>query len=298
VQLLDVEVDAAAVDRPAAAPTGEDGGDGATVLVGEPGQDVPGGLLRCRGGDVAALVPDHVPEPQQLEQGRGCAVPECGGLPPRRPRVWRRVVGFQGIDRVQPQLHTTGRVRPHGYPGGLPHAGVLRGEPDRVTVRGGTHDPIVTLHNRHRHAPTLSASRPCRARITSIAHWLTAAEPRATRRWIDMQRTWVSKASGPLAATSQPRPGGQSPGSTPGNERCRRASRQRVSTQVVRDRRPVDRGGESDPRSSDACIGMSRHSDARTTGLDEPQFHAERIGSVDLPSKRRRAPARANATSG
>jgi hypothetical protein len=45
-------------------------------------------------------------------------------------------------------------------------------------------------------------------------------------------------------------------------------------------------------------IGMSRDSDARTTGLDEPQFHDERIGSVGLLSKRGRAPARANATSG
>jgi hypothetical protein len=60
-------------------------------------------------------------------------------------------MGFQGIDRVQAQLHTTGRVRPHGYPGGLPHTGVLGVEPDRVTVGGGTHDPILTLHNRHRH---------------------------------------------------------------------------------------------------------------------------------------------------
>src|SRR3954451_15271574 len=67
-------------------------------------------------------------------------------------------MSLQRIDRVQPQLHTTGRVRPHVDTGGLPHTRVLRIEPDRVTIRGRTHEPVIALHQRHRHTPTLSAT--------------------------------------------------------------------------------------------------------------------------------------------
>ena len=58
------------------APAGKGGSDRAAVLVGEPAQEVAKGLLRCRGGDVPAVVPDHVAEPEQVPQGRGSAVAE------------------------------------------------------------------------------------------------------------------------------------------------------------------------------------------------------------------------------
>jgi len=52
------------------APAGKGGSDRAAVLVGEPAQEVAKGLLRCRGGDVPAVVPDHVAEPEpEASQG-------------------------------------------------------------------------------------------------------------------------------------------------------------------------------------------------------------------------------------
>lgn len=186
-------------------------------------------------------------------------------------------MGFQGIDRVQPQLDTTGRVGPHRHCRGVPHAGVLWVEPDRVTVGRHPRSDSDPSQSSSACAHTVSVAA-MRARITSIAHCLTAADPRATPRWIDMQGTWVSKASGPLAATSQTTTRWAVALVYAGNERCRRASRQGVSTQVVRGRRLVDRGGESDPRSSDGCHRYV--TDTLTRGLGSTSLRSAPRGSA------------------
>src|SRR3954449_8729929 len=94
-------------------------------------------------------------------------------------------MSFQGIDCIQPQLDPAGGVGPHRYPGAPPDVGVLRVEPDGVTVGGGTHDPVVTLDQRHRHEPTVTSTRAHHESLTRrVGRWTTtltsalAADPR------------------------------------------------------------------------------------------------------------------------
>src|SRR3954453_8101579 len=83
-------------------------------------------------------------------------------------------MSFQGIDRIQPQLDAAGGVGPHRYPGAPPDVGVLRVEPDEVTVGGGTHDPVVTLDQPHRHEPTVTSTRAHHGSLARrVGRWTT-----------------------------------------------------------------------------------------------------------------------------
>src|SRR4051794_28277944 len=83
-------------------------------------------------------------------------------------------MSFQGIDRLQPELAPAGGVGPHRYSGATPDVGVLRVEPDGVTVGGGAHDSVVTLDQRHRHGTTVTSARAHHEPLTRrVGRWTT-----------------------------------------------------------------------------------------------------------------------------
>jgi len=150
---------------------GEGEGDRAAVFVGEAGEDVTRRLIRRGAGD-GLPIPYHAGEPQQLQQPARCRVRQLKRLVMGEPAVGvRRVVRLQRIDRIQPQLHTTGLTHQRPQTPLRERLKIIGKEMNRVPIRLAVQDPIPPLIE-YCDIPALLFSLGCQA--PARKRWLTS----------------------------------------------------------------------------------------------------------------------------